>query len=638
LGGLTTLIGTPPNILVSEILRENDLEPFGMFDFTPVGGAVLLAGIAFIAVAGRHLLPERDVRRESQGDDEDLGAIYSLGDELNVLVVPRGSALAGTSLADSRLGAVLGLNVLGILRSGKRDILAPGSDSILEEGDRLLVEGRTDRLQERAGREYFDLEPGRLSSFDLLSRDVVVMRVEILPGCTFTGETLKSMNFRHSYGTIVLAIRRGDTIRRTQLETMELETGDVLLIQGSPDEIDILRSEPHLEISFPEAHEMEGLEERLMVVKLPADSPLVGATLAGSRLGDSFGIGVMGIVRGGTTNLMPDPEEVLRSGDSLLIKGRREALDALGGLRGLELAADQTASEVVALESEQVGLAEVILSPRSTLEGKSLVDLHFREKYGLSVVAISRSGTIHRDDLRDMALRLGDALLLHGPREKLTVLGSEPDFLVLSEETAKPVRLSKAPLAALIMGSVVLSVVVGFLPIYIAAVAGAVAMVMTGCLSMDEAYRAIEWKAVFLIAGMLPLGIAMQKSGAATYLTHQVVALVGDFGPMAVVSALFLVTALSAQVMPTSAVAILMAPIALNTASDLAISHKALMIAVAAAASSSFMSPVAHPANVLIMGPGGYRFVDYVKVGLPLTIVCLVTVLLVLPAFWPLTP
>jgi di/tricarboxylate transporter len=155
---------------------------------------------------------------------------------------------------------------------------------------------------------------------------------------------------------------------------------------------------------------------------------------------------------------------------------------------------------------------------------------------------------------------------------------------------------------------------------------------------MDEAYRAIEWKAVFLIAGMLPLGIAMQETGAASFLTQQVVAAVGDLGPMAVVAALFLVTAFCAQVMPTAAVAILMAPIALNTANDLGISTNALMMAVALSASASFMSPVAHPANVLIMGPGGYRFIDYIKVGLPLTIVCLVTVLLVLPLVWPLVP
>ncbi|MEE8278276.1 MAG: SLC13 family permease, partial [Thermoanaerobaculia bacterium] len=237
-----------------------------------------------------------------------------------------------------------------------------------------------------------------------------------------------------------------------------------------------------------------------------------------------------------------------------------------------------------------------------------------------------------------MGIVRGDVFLLYGSRDKLKVLGSEPDFLVLTEEAQEPLRLQKAPLAGLLMAGVVLSVIVGWLPIYIAAVAGAVLMVLTGCLAMDEAYRAIEWRAVFLIAGMLPLGLAMQQTGAVLMLTEEVVGMVGDWGPLAVVAALFLVTTLGAQVMPTAAVAILVAPIALSTAQDLGISPFALMMTVSLSASASFLSPVAHPANVLIMGPGGYRFLDYVKVGLPLTLVCLTVVLLVLPIFWPLTP
>ncbi len=155
---------------------------------------------------------------------------------------------------------------------------------------------------------------------------------------------------------------------------------------------------------------------------------------------------------------------------------------------------------------------------------------------------------------------------------------------------------------------------------------------------MDEAYRYIEWKAVFLIAGMLPLGIAMQESGAAQFLAEGMVSVVGGFGPRAIVAALFVMAALGAQVMPTAAVAVLLAPIAMNTAADLGLSPYALMMTVAVSASASFLSPVAHPANVLTMGPGGYRFTDYIRVGLPLTLVVLLVVLVILPIFWPLVP
>jgi di/tricarboxylate transporter len=251
------------------------------------------------------------------------------------------------------------------------------------------------------------------------------------------------------------------------------------------------------------------------------------------------------------------------------------------------------------------------------------------------VLAIWREGRAYRSNLRDMELRFGDALLLHGPRERVRVLGLEPDFLVLTEAAQEAPRLSKAPIALLIMAVVLTPVILNWLPIAIAAVAGVVLMILTGCLTMEEAYRAIEWKAVFLIAGMLPLGIAMEQSGAAQFLASGVVRLVGGMGPLAVMAGLFLLAALASQVMPNPAVAVLLAPVALSTATDLGISPYPLVMAVAVSASAAFLSPVGHPANVLVMGPGGYRFADYTRVGLPLLMVVLAVVLVVLPIFWP---
>jgi di/tricarboxylate transporter len=172
-------------------------------------------------------------------------------------------------------------------------------------------------------------------------------------------------------------------------------------------------------------------------------------------------------------------------------------------------------------------------------------------------------------------------------------------------------------------------------PIAISALAGIVLMILTRCLTMEEAYRAIEWKAVFLIAGMLPLGIAMEQTGAARFLAEGMVGLVGGLGPLAVLAGLFILAALASQVMPNPAVAVLLAPIALNTANDLGISPYPLMMAVAISASAAFLSPVGHSANVLVMGPGGYRFSDYTKVGIPLTLVVLLVVLAVVPIVWP---
>jgi di/tricarboxylate transporter len=185
------------------------------------------------------------------------------------------------------------------------------------------------------------------------------------------------------------------------------------------------------------------------------------------------------------------------------------------------------------------------------------------------------------------------------------------------------------------MALVLIPVILNWLPIAIAAVIGVALMILTGCLRMDEAYRYIEWKAIFLIAGMLPLGIALDQSGAAQLIGDSVVSLLGPAGPIVVSGGLFLLASLGSQFMPNPAVAVLLAPIALSTAADMGISPYPLMMVVAVSSSAAFLSPVGHPANLLVMGPGGYRFSDYIKVGLPLTLFVMVVVLLVLPMIWP---
>ncbi len=185
------------------------------------------------------------------------------------------------------------------------------------------------------------------------------------------------------------------------------------------------------------------------------------------------------------------------------------------------------------------------------------------------------------------------------------------------------------------MGTVLIEVVVGWSPIAVAAIVGGTLMVLTKCLTMEEAYRYINWPAVFLIATMLPLGIAMENSGATQFLTEKMMRLIGDFGPLAVLTGLFLFSVLASQVIPNAAVVVLMAPIAISTAVAMDVSPQSFMMAIAIAASASFLSPVSHPANVLVMGPGGYKFTDYLKVGFPLTVLVLLVTLIVLPVVWP---
>ncbi len=377
------------------------------------------------------------------------------------------------------------------------------------------------------------------------------------------------------------------------------------------------------------------LRERIFTIRVSAGSLLVGRDLAESRIGDALGVGVLGLRRGEMTLLLPGTEEELLAGDVLLVRGRRDDLVVFRGLQGLSIESE-TAPELRQLESEREGLVEAMLSPRTSLAGKTPTELRFRERYGLQILAILREGEVHRSSLRNQALRFGDALLLLGPREKQRLLARDPDFLMLTEELEPAPQRRLAPVAALIMAGVVTPVLLGWLPIAISAVAGAALMILTGCLSMDDAYRAIEWRAIFLIAGMLPLGTALQETGAATLLTEQLLGWVGPLGPQAVLVTLYLVTAAATMFIPTAALVVLMAPIAMKACSAMGISPHAVMMAVAMAASASFTSPVSHPANVLVMGPGGYRFSDYVRLGVPLTLFVLIVVLLVLPLFWPL--
>jgi len=325
-------------------------------------------------------------------------------------------------------------------------------------------------------------------------------------------------------------------------------------------------------------------------------------------------------------------------GDCLLVSGDPDMIFMLliRGIEGVFIQDEGRTPDLSMLEDDSTGLVVVVLSPHSALPGRTLRQLHFREKYGLTVLGIWRKGRAYRSGLRDMELEFGDALLLYGRWEKLMLLGREPDFVVLTETAQELPREEKAKIAVTIMAAVLLPVIMGWLPIYIAVVIGAAFMVLTRCLTMEEAYRYIEWKAVFLIAGMLPLGTALDSSGAARLLAESVVETLGPLGPHAVLFGLLAITFLATSIIPTAALVVLMTPIALSTAAGLGISPYALMMGIAMAASSSFTSPISHPANVLVMGPGGYRFIDYMKVGVPLTLLILGVLMVVIPIFWPL--
>jgi di/tricarboxylate transporter len=377
------------------------------------------------------------------------------------------------------------------------------------------------------------------------------------------------------------------------------------------------------------------LDERLFRARVPAGSPLIGLKLADSGLRQDFELSVIGLERHGKAILAPPRDTVLERGDVLLIEGMVDNLlwAETGGHLDVQ---PEVSVHDKDLQSEVVGIAEVLLSPHSRLAGETLSDIHFREKFNVSVLAILRDARPRRTGLVDLPLRFGDTLLVQGPRQSIRVLQREPDFVVLGDIKAPPaIRVRKAPVAVGLLLVMLVPVIVGWLPITASALLAGILMVITGCLTMDEAYQSIEWKAVFLVAGTLPLGIAMEKTGTAQFVAGLLVNAVGGLGPMALLAGFYILTNLLTQFMSNAACTVLIAPIAINAAQQIGSEPYALLMAVAVAASSGFLTPVAHQSNVLVMGPGGYRFGDYFKVGLPLDLIVFTAAMVVLPLVWP---
>jgi di/tricarboxylate transporter len=404
--------------------------------------------------------------------------------------------------------------------------------------------------------------------------------------------------------------------------------GRRLLPARSPVEIfeDMQRQEANLA-------EVYHLGETLARAGVPAGSPLVGQTLAGSRLREAHGVNVLAIEREGRVLRAPSADQELRAEDVLLLTGELAGSGAGGGLDPLPPRHWRERD----LESRSVVLVEAVLSPRSALIGRTLRETRFRDRYGMSVLAIWRAGRSLRTGLTDLPLQLGDGLLLQGERGRLPVLRAEPDLIVLDRGMDEPPPSRRRGwLALTVMISTLVVATVTHLGIGEVMLGGALVMILTGALSMDDAYQAIEWRSIFLVAGMLPLGIAMTKTGAADLITHGLLAVLGGWGPLAILAGLVVLAVLLNQAMSGAAVAAVMAPIAIQTAQRIGADPRAFAMGIALACSFSFLTPLGSPVNILVMGPGGYSFRDYFRVGLPLALLLFAVVLGLLPLIWPL--
>jgi len=477
LGGAMTLIGTPPNIIVSDILREAGLSPFLFFDYTPVGVILLVAGILYMLLIGLRLLPDHQIKQDVQRVEtpEELIKQYQLPDNLFRLRVRRGSAVVGTAIQESDIRDQFRVNILDLLR---------------------------------------DSDPREVAK---------------------------------------LGERR-------------------LILQSDP------------------------------------------------------------------VSISPEPETILESGDLLIVQGNFNDVSHAAAALNLGLQSTQE-DDHQSLVNYEIGLAEVLLPPRSSLVRKTIVEARFGTIFNLTVLGIRRPGISNELDLKTTSLRFGDSLLVQGSWENIQALRKRRrDFVVMGqpeEMVGAPAR-RKAPIALLVLVGMLILLVTNAVPVAAASMLAGLAMILTGCMTIDDAYAAVDWKSIVLIAGMLPMSIALEKVGLVEIAASSLTDALGAMSPLLVMSCLFLMTSVFTQVLSNTATAVLIAPIALASAQNLGLQPYAFLMTVAIAASMAFASPVASPTNTLVMGAGNYRFKDYIKVGGPLILIAMVITVLVLPLLWPL--
>jgi di/tricarboxylate transporter len=374
------------------------------------------------------------------------------------------------------------------------------------------------------------------------------------------------------------------------------------------------------------------IREYLSEVVVTPGSPLVGRALRESRLAE-MGLQVRAVLRG-SRRLDAEPGVILEEGDLLLVQAGREGLLQVKDRAGLEIRSDVTLEDRKVL-GEAITIGEALLMPQSALIGRSVKELDFRRRFGVTVIAIYRRGHTLATRLADLPLRTGDVLLLQGRPERFRALADNADLWILEETEHQPARRRKGLYAMGIFVLAVLASTLGWLPLPIAFLLAALGVIATRLITMEEAYGLIDWRLLILIAGMTSFGLALQKTGAAAYLAGLIVDWVNPFGTEAVMVAFILLTMLLTQPMSNAAAALVVLPVALSTAHRLGLDPRAFAVLVTLSASLSFITPF-EPSCLIVYGPGKYRFRDFVIAGVPLTALVALVILLLVPRIWPL--
>ena len=366
---------------------------------------------------------------------------------------------------------------------------------------------------------------------------------------------------------------------------------------------------------------------------LQDDSPLIGLTIAETEFREKYDVEVIEILRGGTRLLPTAQQTRLEPGDILLAQGDPHTLMELQDQKGVILKA--LTVEDQDLEDENIVLVEAFISPASRLIESTLKEINFRSTFKANALAIRSHGRSIREKIGKIELEYGDSLLILTNRGQLEVLRQTPDFLVLEEVRSSFLRSDKVYYAVGIFLGIVLLAAFNYFSIVEAAVLGTGLMLLTGCLRLRDLYTHLSWQTVIMLACLIPLGTAVSNTGLANLIAGQLVELLRSWGPAAVLSGIYLMTSILTSIMSNNATAVLMIPVSLSVALQLQVDPKPFLMAVMFAASASFMTPIGYQTNLFIFGPGGYKFIDFVKVGTPLSILFWLIASFLIPALWP---
>ncbi|MGM7636993.1 SLC13 family permease [Bacillus sp. Hm123] len=390
------------------------------------------------------------------------------------------------------------------------------------------------------------------------------------------------------------------------------------------------------------------LGDRLYRVNVPNDSEMIGKRLAQLKIPVNYQLCILQIRRKSTDgiNLLPvtyqemaGPGSIIQLKDSLYIQGSLENVQKL--VKDYSLILEDEHSEAGELVSKELGIAEVLLTPHSSLVNKTVRDIGFREKYNLNIIRINRQGEHVLKQTSKQRLRFGDALLVQGAWNEIELLAKETKDVVVigqpKEHASMAAASGKAAIAGGIMLLMILSMVFEVFPAVISVLIAAVLMVVTGCVrNMDDAYSRINWESIVLIAAMLPMATALDKTGGMTILSEGIVQSLGGFGAMGVLAGIYFLAMVFSQFISNTATTVLFAPIAINAALSLDVNPTTMLVAVAVSANMALATPVASPTNALVMTAGGYKFMDFVKVGVPLQLIMMIVMMIIIPLFFPL--